>query len=74
VWNPRANQEGYTPSTVEVLMIIEETLDAFFQLPIPTHPALLPDLIVGHDRCLQYYTSKAKSGCGSRNIFQLCQH
>ncbi|GJR46836.1 reverse transcriptase domain-containing protein [Tanacetum coccineum] len=38
-------------------------------LPIPTHPALLPDLIVGLDRCLQYYTSKAKSGCGSRNTF-----
>ncbi|GJR20162.1 pyrophosphate--fructose 6-phosphate 1-phosphotransferase subunit alpha [Tanacetum coccineum] len=70
VWNPRANQEGYTPSTVEVLMIIDETLDAFFQLPIPTHPALLPDLIVGLDRCLQYYTSKAKSGCG---IQQLCE-
>ncbi|GKA93032.1 plant-specific TFIIB-related protein 1, partial [Tanacetum coccineum] len=29
VWNPRANQEGYTPST---LRIIDETLDAFFQL------------------------------------------
>nr|GEU39263.1 pyrophosphate--fructose 6-phosphate 1-phosphotransferase subunit alpha [Tanacetum cinerariifolium] len=40
-------------------------------LPIPTHPALLPDLIVGLDRCLQYYTSKAKSGCGSRNTFIL---
>ncbi|PWA49877.1 Mammalian uncoordinated homology 13, domain 2 [Artemisia annua] len=69
VWNPRANQEGYAPSAVEVLRIIDETLDAFFQLPIPTHPALLPDLIVGLDRCLQYYTSKAKSGCGSRNTF-----
>ncbi|XP_024983508.1 protein unc-13 homolog [Cynara cardunculus var. scolymus] len=69
VWNPRANQEGYAPSAVEVLRIIDETLDAFFQLPIPMHPALLPDLIVGLDRCLQYYTSKAKSGCGSRNTF-----
>nr|GEU56896.1 pyrophosphate--fructose 6-phosphate 1-phosphotransferase subunit alpha [Tanacetum cinerariifolium] len=38
-------------------------------LPIPTHPSFLPNLIVGLDRCLQYYTSKAKSGCGSRNTF-----
>ncbi|KAI3826068.1 hypothetical protein L1987_00110 [Smallanthus sonchifolius] len=69
VWNPRANQDGYAPSAIEVLRIIDETLEAFFQLPIPMHPALLPDLIIGLDRCLQYYTSKARSGCGSRNTF-----
>uniref|UniRef100_A0A5B7AFT1 MHD1 domain-containing protein n=1 Tax=Davidia involucrata TaxID=16924 RepID=A0A5B7AFT1_DAVIN len=69
VWNPRANQEGFAPSAVEVLRIIDETLDAFFQLPILMHPALLPDLMAGLDRCLQYYITKAKSGCGSRNTF-----
>lgn len=69
VWNPQANQEGYAPSAVEVLRIIDETLDAYFQLPIPMHPALLPDLVAGLDRCLQYYITKAKSSCGSRNTF-----
>ncbi|CAH1442185.1 unnamed protein product [Lactuca virosa] len=69
VWNPRANQEGYAPSAVEVLRIIDETLDAFFNLPIPMHPALLPDLVLGLDRCLQYYSNKVKSGCGSRNTY-----
>ncbi|GMQ03462.1 hypothetical protein CsSME_00049250 [Camellia sinensis var. sinensis] len=69
VWNPQANQEGYAPSAVEVLRMIDETLDAYFQLPIPMHPALLPDLMAGLDRCLQYYVAKAKSGCGSRNTF-----
>ncbi|KAM7459358.1 hypothetical protein LguiA_036352 [Lonicera macranthoides] len=69
VWNPRANQEGYAPSAVEVLRIMDETLDAFFALPIPMHPAMLPDLMVGLDRCLQYYITKAKSGCGSRNTY-----
>lgn len=64
VWNPQANQEGYAPSAGEVLRVIDETLDAFFQLPIPMHPALLPDLMVGLDKCLQYYVTKAKSGCG----------
>ncbi|KAI7987285.1 hypothetical protein LOK49_LG13G02379 [Camellia lanceoleosa] len=69
VWNPQANQEGYAPSAVEVLRMIDETLDAYFQLPIPMHPALLPDLMAGLDRSLQYYVAKAKSGCGSRNTF-----
>lgn len=65
VWNPQANEGGFAPSAVEVLRIIDETLDAFFLLPIPMHPALLPDLMSGLDRCLQYYVSKAKSGCGN---------
>ncbi|KAA3489995.1 Elongation factor Ts [Gossypium australe] len=69
VWNPQANQEGYAPSAVEILRIIDETLDAFFQLPIPTHPALLPDLMAGLDKCLQYYVMKAKSGCGTRSTY-----
>ncbi|KAL3844177.1 hypothetical protein ACJIZ3_001580 [Penstemon smallii] len=69
VWNPRANQEGCAPSAVEVLRIVDETLDAFFQLPIPMHPALLPELMTGLDKCLQYYATKAKSGCGSRNTY-----
>ncbi|KAI4337500.1 hypothetical protein L6164_015909 [Bauhinia variegata] len=69
VWSPQANQEGYALSAVEVLRIVNETLDAFFQLPIPMHPALLPELMNGLDRCLQYYVTKAKSGCGSRNTF-----
>lgn len=69
VWNPRASQEGLAPSAIEVLRVIDEILDAFFQLPIPMHPELLPDLVAGLDRCLQYYVSKAKSGSGSRNTF-----
>lgn len=68
VWIPIEN-EGYAPSAVEVLRIFDETLDAYFQLPIPMHPAVLPDLIAGLDRCLQYYITKAKSGCGARNTF-----
>ncbi|CAN4127899.1 unnamed protein product [Withania somnifera] len=69
VWNPQANEGGFAPSAVEVLRIIDEILDAFFQLPIPMHPALLPDLMGGLDRCLQYYVLKANSGCGSRNTY-----
>lgn len=69
VWNSQANQEGFAPSAVEVLRLIDETLDAYFQLPIPMHPAVLPDLMSGLDGCLQYYVTKAKSGCGSRSTY-----
>uniref|UniRef100_A0A7N0T577 Uncharacterized protein n=1 Tax=Kalanchoe fedtschenkoi TaxID=63787 RepID=A0A7N0T577_KALFE len=69
VWSPLANKDKYAPSCVEVLRILDDTLDAFFQLPIPTHPALLPDLVTGLDRCLQYYVAKTKSGCGSKSTY-----
>ncbi|KAI7981415.1 hypothetical protein LOK49_Contig45G00017 [Camellia lanceoleosa] len=29
-WNPQASQEGYAPSAVEVLRIIDETLDVLY--------------------------------------------
>ncbi|OIV97805.1 hypothetical protein TanjilG_12562 [Lupinus angustifolius] len=69
LWSPQTNQEGCAPSAVEALRTVNETLDAFFQLPIPMHPALLPEVMNGLDRCIQYYVAKAKSGCGSRNTF-----
>lgn len=33
------------------------------------HPALLPDVVAGLDKCLQYYATKAKSGCGNIPCF-----
>ncbi|EER98780.1 uncharacterized protein LOC8055553 [Sorghum bicolor] len=68
-WNPGANRENFAPSSVEMLRVIGETLDAFFQLPIPMHPVLLPDLTAGLDRSLQLYVAKVKSGCGTRSSF-----
>ncbi|KAL8237085.1 hypothetical protein R6Q59_018166 [Mikania micrantha] len=69
VWNPKANRERFAPSAVEVLRTIDETLEAFFLLPIPMHPDLLPELMRSLDTCLQDYILKAKSGCGSRSSF-----
>ncbi|KAK9099117.1 hypothetical protein Syun_026162 [Stephania yunnanensis] len=69
IWNPQANKEKLAPSAVEVLRILDETLDSYFQLPIPMHPACLPDLMTGLDKCLLHYISKTKSGCGSRTTF-----
>ncbi|KAJ8541860.1 hypothetical protein K7X08_016726 [Anisodus acutangulus] len=69
VWNPHANKERFAPSGVEVLRSIDETFEAFFLLPIPMHPALLPELMNGLDGCLQNYILKAISGCGSQSTF-----
>lgn len=64
VWNPRANKECFAPSALEILGIIEDSLEAFFLLPIPMHAALLPELMSALDKSLQQYLLKAKSGCG----------
>ncbi|KAF5481978.1 hypothetical protein F2P56_002583 [Juglans regia] len=69
VWSPQANKERCAPSAVEVLRIIDETLEAYFLLPIPMHAVLLPELMTGFDRCLQHYILKAKSGCGTRSTY-----
>jgi hypothetical protein len=69
VWDPQANKEHFAPSAIEVLRIIDDTLEAFFLLPIPMHSVLVPDLMKALDRCLQHYVSKIKSGCGSRSSF-----
>ncbi|KAB2618477.1 hypothetical protein D8674_014346 [Pyrus ussuriensis x Pyrus communis] len=69
VWNPKANKERFAPSAVEVLRIIDDTLEAFFMLPIPMHSVLVPELMIGLDKCIQHYILKAKSGCGTGNTF-----
>ncbi|KAL9252971.1 unc-13-like protein [Drosera capensis] len=68
-WNAQANKEHIAPSAIEVLRTVEETMEAFFLLPIPIQPDLVADLVTGFDRCLQHYIKKAKSGCGTRNSY-----
>ncbi|KAF3784283.1 hypothetical protein EJ110_NYTH30436 [Nymphaea thermarum] len=69
VWDPRATKDRFAPSVVEVLRMMDETIEAFFQLPIPMHQDLLPDLVSGLDRGLQHYVSKTKSGCGTKSSY-----
>ncbi|MED6180597.1 hypothetical protein PIB30_011633 [Stylosanthes scabra] len=68
-WKPRVKKESVAISAVEVLRIIDDTLEEFFLLPIPMHAVLLPELIIGLDKSLQQYIFKAKSRCGNRNTF-----
>lgn len=63
-WNPKLNKLGIAPSSVDVLRMVDETLEAFFLLPILLHTVLLPELTSGLDKCMQHYVAKAKSSCG----------
>lgn len=69
VWSPQANKDRFAPSAVEVFRTMDETVEAFFLLPITRHQDLLLHLMNGLDQCLQQYITKAKSGCGNRSIF-----
>ncbi|OQU80385.1 hypothetical protein SORBI_3007G119500 [Sorghum bicolor] len=67
-WNPKDNnRDSFAPSSVEMLHIIEETLDALFRLSVPINSTLFSDLTAGLDKCLHYYISKVKTGCGTRS-------
>ncbi|CAA7410096.1 unnamed protein product [Spirodela intermedia] len=58
------NKENLAPA-VDLLRPVEETIDAFFQLPIPMHYALLPELLTGLDRSVQLCISSTKAGRGT---------
>ncbi|KAL6646416.1 hypothetical protein ACP70R_018024 [Stipagrostis hirtigluma subsp. patula] len=62
-------RDSFHPSAVEMLHFVDETLDAYFQLPIPMHSTLLPDLTAGIDGCLLSNISKVISGSGTRRLF-----
>jgi hypothetical protein len=49
---------------VEVLRIADETLDAFFALPVSQFPEVLQDLVTGLDEALQSYASQIIAPCG----------
>lgn len=63
-WKTKLNKVTFAASAIDILQVVDETLDAFFRLPIPMHPVLLPDLVSELDRIIQQYISKAKAGCG----------
>ncbi|KAB8108397.1 hypothetical protein EE612_044025 [Oryza sativa] len=64
-WNPKANGENFAPSSMKMMQIIDDTLQAFFQFPLTMHSTLHSDLATGLDRNIQYYVSKSKAGCGT---------
>ncbi|XP_078428194.1 protein unc-13 homolog [Wolffia australiana] len=54
---------------VDFLRTVEQTVDDFFQLPIPMHQELAPELYAGLDKSLQICISKSKAWEGSPGDF-----
>jgi hypothetical protein len=67
-WNPKAIREGYAPSAVEVLRIIDETLDAFFYLPLSKDPQYVKKIVAGVDQCARKYCQATLAGCGKNVV------
>jgi hypothetical protein len=63
-WEPNALRENYAPSAVEVLRIADETLDAFFALPVSQFPEPVQELVAGLDKALQGYATQIVAPCG----------
>jgi hypothetical protein len=65
-------KERYAPSAVELLRIVDETLDAYFALPVSQFPDLLQDLVNGIDIQLQNYATEAIGSCGKSYFTAIC--
>lgn len=57
-------KERYAPSALELLRIVDETLEGYFALPVSQFPDLLQDLVNGIDGALKEYATQAIGNCG----------
>lgn len=67
-WSPGSNKDNYAPSAVEVLRIVEESLDTFFAMPSEQYPDLLQELVAGLDKGLQRYVTQTVNSCGTKDV------
>ena len=65
-------KDRYAPSAVELLRIVDETLDAYFALPVSQFHDLLQDLVNGLDIHLSTYATEAIGSCGKSFSIVIC--
>lgn len=66
-------RDHYAPSAVEILRMVDETLDAYFALPVSQFTDLLQELVNRLDVVLENYANQtiAPCGIGSLDIISL---
>eukprot|EP00897_Mesotaenium_endlicherianum_P010589 jgi/Mesen1/9559/ME000640S08905 len=69
VWDPAALKEHYGPSAVDVVRLLDETLAAFFALPLRPRPEALEELVAGMDKALQHYLERLLATTGPKEQF-----
>ncbi|KAL3724677.1 hypothetical protein ACJRO7_029788 [Eucalyptus globulus] len=67
-WNPKSKTEPYAQSAVELMRLIKETVDEFFDIPIGITEDLIQDLADGLGHLFQDYISFAAL-CGSKQSY-----
>ncbi|KAL2631700.1 hypothetical protein R1flu_016386 [Riccia fluitans] len=68
-WKPKSTREGYAHSAVEILSIIDETMEAFFGLPFSTNPQYVEQLVSGVESAIQLYCQKTLAGTGKKERY-----
>lgn len=67
-WEPDAMKDRYAPSAVEILRMVDESLDAYFALPVSQFPDLLQELVNRLDVVLENYANQTIAPCGTCSL------
>ncbi|KAB2014752.1 hypothetical protein ES319_D09G249000v1 [Gossypium barbadense] len=67
-WNPKSKTELYAHSAVELMALIKETVNDFFEIPIGVTEDLILDLAEGLEKIIEEYIIFVAS-CGSKQNY-----
>ncbi|KAF8401961.1 hypothetical protein HHK36_012912 [Tetracentron sinense] len=67
-WNPKSKTEPYAQSAVEIMKLVKETVDDFFDIPVGVSGNLVQDFADGLELLFQDYSSFVAS-CGSKQSY-----
>ncbi|MCL7038993.1 hypothetical protein MKW94_007863 [Papaver nudicaule] len=67
-WNPKSKTEPYAHSAVEIMKLVHQSVDDFFEIPVGISDGLVQDLVDGLELLILDYTSFVAS-CGSKQSY-----
>ncbi|KAI3951128.1 hypothetical protein MKW98_028532 [Papaver atlanticum] len=67
-WNPKSKTEPYAQSAVEIMKLVHQSVDDFFEIPVGISDGLVQDLVDSLELLILDYTSFVAS-CGSKQSY-----
>ncbi|KAI3984743.1 hypothetical protein MKX01_039360 [Papaver californicum] len=67
-WNPKSKTEPYAQSAVEIMKLVHQSVDDFFEIPVGISDGLVQDLVDGLELLILDYTFFVAS-CGSKQSY-----
>ncbi|KAL1188808.1 unc-13-like protein [Cardamine amara subsp. amara] len=67
-WNPKSKSEPYAQSAGELMKLVNDVVDEFFEIPIGITEDLVHDIAEGLEQLFQEYTTFVAS-CGSKQSY-----